>query len=112
MAKARPLKFDECLAMMRKRDGLAAEHGFHELLPRAKEHVIELMAAFATETQHGVRCWLLELIGEARSEQALELLCEQALSEDEAFQSWAVRGLQLLDTHAARKFLFDRGLKA
>jgi prophage antirepressor-like protein len=98
--------------MMRKRDGLVAEQGFHELLSRAKEHVAELMAAFATEAQHGVRCWLLELIGEARSEQAFELLCEQAQSAAEAFRSWAVRGLQLLDTHAARKFLFDHGFKA
>lgn len=112
MSQSRRVKFDECLAMMRKRDGWIAEQGFHELLPRAKEHVAELTAAFASETQHGVRCSLLELIGEARSEQAFELLCEQVQSEDEAFRAWAVRGLQLLDTHAARKFLFDHGLKA
>lgn len=98
--------------MMRKRNALVAEQGFCELLPRAHEHASELMAAFAQETQHGVRCWLLELICEARSEQAFDLLCEQAQSEDEAFRVWAVRGLQRLDTHAARKFLFDHGLKA
>lgn len=98
--------------MMRKRDGWTAEQGFHELLPRAKDYVAELMAAFATEAHHGVRCWLLELIGAARSEQAFDLLCEQSRSEDEAFRTWAVRGLQLLDTHAARKFLFDYGLNA
>lgn len=83
MAKRRTLNFAECLAMMRKRDALIAEEGFHELLPRASQHVDELMKAFAVETQHGVRCWLLELIGEARSERALDLLCEQSRSADE-----------------------------
>lgn len=109
--RARPLTFDESLAMMRNRDGWIAEQGFHELLPRAKEYVDELITAFATETHHGVQCWLLELIGEARSKRAFDLLCEQSHSSDQAFRDWAIRGLRLLDSHAARKFLYDSGLK-
>jgi hypothetical protein len=111
VSKRRALTFQECLAMMRKSDGWIAEQGFHELLPRVKEHVDELMSAFETETHHGVRCWLLELIGEARSERAFDLLCEQSQSADEAFRDWAISGLRLLDNHAARRFLFDNGLK-
>lgn len=98
--------------MMRRRNAWIAEQGFHELLPRANEHAEALMAAFAAETHHGVRCCLLELIGEARAERAFDLLCEQFRSSDEALRGWAVRGLQLLDTPAARKFLYESGLKS
>ena len=99
------------MALMRKRNALAREEGFHALLPRAREHVQDLMAEFATEADHGLRCWLLELIGEARSEDAFELLCTEAGSPDKALRDWAVRGLTMLDTRAARTFLFQSGLK-
>jgi hypothetical protein len=46
-----------------------------------------------------VRCWLLELIGEARSPQALPVLVEQLNGDDEALRSWAVRSLEQLDTN-------------
>jgi len=54
---------------------------------------------------------LLELIGEARSEDAFAVLCEQALSSDERFRYWGMIGLELLDTKAARTFLFENGMK-
>ena len=77
------------------------------LLPHAAVHVDELVAAFDQEcADHGLRCWLLELIGEARSPDALGLLVEQLYSDDESFRDWAVRGLQLLDTKPAREQLW------
>lgn len=110
MSKPRNLSFKECMAMMRKHAALTQEEGFHYLLPRAKEHVSELIAEFETESDHGLRCWLMELIGEARSERAFELLCEYAQSSDESLQDWAIRGLDKLGTKPARTFLFQRGL--
>jgi HEAT repeat protein len=95
---------------MRSRDALKAEGAFHLLLPRAADHIEDLMGAFEHEQSHGVRCWLLELIGEARSERAFDLLRIYAASEDDAFRSWAIRGLQKLGTPAARSALFERGL--
>jgi hypothetical protein len=76
----------------------------------AKDHVPELMAEFERETDHGLRCWLLELIGEAQSVEAFDLLCGCAQSADEGFSSWAIRGLQNLDTKQSRTFLFQHGL--
>ena len=96
---------------MRKHDPQLAEDGFHFLRPRAKEHLTRLIETFRSEEVHSIRCWLLELIGEARSEDAFAILCEQAVSSDESLRNWGVIGLELLDTKASRTFLFENGLK-
>jgi HEAT repeat protein len=112
MASRRDPSFKVLLREMQSRDALKAEGAFHLLLPRAGEHIEDLISAFESEQPQGVRCWLLELIGEARTERAFRLLCENAVSEDEALRRWSVRGLQLLKTPAARNFLWQNGLAA
>ncbi|WP_427884743.1 hypothetical protein ACQHIV_21375 [Kribbella sp. GL6] len=83
------------------------ESGFQLLLPHATEHVDELMAAFRVEqADQGLRGWLLELIGEARSAEALPLFVEELRSDDEVLRGWAVRGLELLDSKPAREELW------
>ncbi|MGC7094257.1 hypothetical protein ACPZ19_06305 [Amycolatopsis lurida] len=73
------------------------------LLPRVAEHVDQLIAEFTQErTNHGLRCWLLELIGHARSPKALPTLTEQLHGNDDSLRFWAVRGLEQLDTKPAR----------
>lgn len=96
---------------MRSRDALKAEDAFHFLLPRAGENVDALIQAFDTEKSRSVRCWLLELIGEARAERAFDMLCKNAVADDEALRSWGIRGLKKLDTPAARSFLWEHGLR-
>jgi hypothetical protein len=107
MTKARFPGFAACLRMMRKRNPQTKEDGFHWLRPRAAEFVEALMAEFRGESDHGLRCWLLELIGEARDARALPLLVEQLHSPDESLRSWAAWGLQALDTPESRKALFE-----
>ncbi|MFD4670970.1 HEAT repeat domain-containing protein [Lentzea sp. NPDC058450] len=98
-------KFEEGMRLMR-RSGQDAEEGFSLLRQHAAEHLDELIAAFRAEEDHGVRCWLLELIGEARSPEALPILVEHLGHEDESFASWAFTGLQQLDTKEARIALY------
>ena len=47
-----------------------------------------------------------ELIGEARSPAALDLLVQQVASDDESLRYWAVQGLEKLDTKPAREQLW------
>jgi len=96
---------------MRKRDPQSAEDGFHFLRARAKERLPSLLEAFQAEETHSIRCWLLELIAEARSEDAFAVLCEQALSSDESLRDRGIIGLELLNTKASRTFLFENGLR-
>ena len=106
--KRRPLSFSECLGMMRRRGRPELmEEGFFSLLPRAAEHVPELMRAFAEETDEGVRRWLLDLIGQAKSPQAMPLLYDQLRSKDEALRHWAIRGLKSMDTKESRTLLWQ-----
>ena len=53
-----------------------------------------------------MRCWLLELIGAARSPDALPVLGAQLDSSDESLRYWAVAGLEKLGTPEARTLLW------
>ena len=99
--------FKKCMAMMNNRDPQLQENGFHWLEPHAREHVYELMEAFHKEEKHGLRCWLLELIGSAKSTAAFELFAAQLRSDDERLRYWAIRGLKNLNTKEARTLLFE-----
>jgi hypothetical protein len=105
--KARFPGFAKCMALMRKRDPQAQEDGFHWLLPHAGEYVPELIEAFGQEADQGLRCWLLELIGAARSPDAFDFLAGQLRSTDPRFRAWAIRGLRALGTKEARTLLWQ-----
>jgi HEAT repeat protein len=95
------------MRLLRSGDPQTREDGFHLLLPHAARHVAALITEFNGEPDHGVRCWLLELIGEARSPEALPVLVEQLNGDDEALRSWAARGLEHLGTKPARRHLYQ-----
>jgi HEAT repeat protein len=82
------------------------------LSEHAHEHVERLMLEFRAETRHGLRCWLLELIGEAQSPQAFPLLLEYVSSDDDSLRGWAIRGLKKLNTKEARRALWEAGSHA
>ncbi len=100
--KGRAPSFTECMRLMRQRDPLIREEGFHGLLPRAHEHLDELQEEFRTERDLGLKAWLVELIGHAGDAAGVPFLLEQSRSSDEAIRMWATRGLLKLNTRAAR----------
>lgn len=93
------------MQLMRRHDPQKQEDGFALMRVHAAEHLDELIAEFHREPDHGLRCWLLELIGHARSPRALPVLTEQLHSTDEALRHWAVTGFELLNTDEARQAL-------
>ncbi len=106
-SRAKRLTFKKCMEMMRRRDPQVQEDGFHALKPYAGEHVEELLQAFADEPDHGLQCWLLELLGETRSEKTIGLFSGLLTCSDEAFRGWAARGLHKLNTKEARTLLWN-----
>jgi hypothetical protein len=99
--------FGDAMRLMRSHDPQRQEDGFHQFLPHAADHLHELIAQFEQEQDdHGLRCWLLELIGAARSPEALPVLAAQLSSEDESLRGWAAAGLNKLDTPEARTLLW------
>ena len=100
-------EFERALRLMRRHDPQLAEDGLQRLSEIARAHVDELIVEFGRETDHGLRCWLLELIGQARSPQSFDVLVAQLQGEDEALRDWAERGLQLLDTKESRRVLWQ-----
>lgn len=98
--------FREAMRLMRSRDPQRREDGFHQLLPHAADHLDELVMQFEQENDHGLRCWLLELIGAARSPAALPVLSAQLATNDESLRDWAVAGLEKLNTPEARALLW------
>lgn len=104
-------RLEQGLAKMASRNPQTAEEGFAILAAIATDHVEELIGAFEREDRHDLRCWLIELIGAARSPKAFETLCAQTQSDSEAIKKWAVWGLTELNTKDARTFLFENNLR-
>jgi hypothetical protein len=105
--KARFPGFKKCMAMMRKRDGQTQEDGFHWLLPNAGDFVYELIEEYNQEKDLGLRCWLLELIGSAKSPAAFDFLAGELRGPDQRLRHWAVWALKNLDTKEARTLLWQ-----
>jgi hypothetical protein len=100
-------EFQQAMRLMRRGDPQLAEEGFQRLRGMAADHVDELLEAFSREDDHGLRCWLLELIGDARSDRAFPVLAAQLQGDDDALRDWAVSGLQALDSKEARRLLWQ-----
>jgi hypothetical protein len=103
--------FDRAMQLMRKHNPQTQEDGFALLKPVASDFLPDLIEAYEAKTDHGLKCWLLELIGEARSEDAHTLLGRELTSDDESLRFWAEGGLRSLDTKAARTTLWERGFR-
>jgi HEAT repeat protein len=94
--------------MMRKHNPQVQEDGFALVRQVAPEHVADLITAYLREEDPGLRCWLVELIGEAGSPQALPVLSEALASQDESIHDWARVGLEKLGAKEARSLLWRR----
>lgn len=100
-------RFAQALESMRSRDTQVSTRGFDFLREHADAYVDELIEEFGCERDDELRCWLLELISEARSPSALRVLAGELESDDESLRFWAVRGLEMLDTREARHELYQ-----
>ncbi len=98
-------RFAQALESMRSTDTQRRTRGFDFLREHADAYVGDLIAAFDDEQDDELRAWLLELLSEARSPEALPVLVRELEGDDESTRFWAIRGLEMLDTRAAREEL-------
>ncbi|MER7542652.1 HEAT repeat domain-containing protein [Spirillospora sp. NPDC127506] len=98
-------RFDQAMQGMRGADPRGREGAFDFLREHADAYVDELIAEFEAERDRELRCWLLELLAEARSAKALDVFRGQLESPDESLRFWAVRGLEMLDSREADQAL-------
>lgn len=103
--------FKKCMEMMRSSDPQIQEDGFSLLLPHVSNHLETLIQAFRSEEDQGLKCWLLELIGETKLPESFDILNEQLENEHESLRYWAIIGLKKLDSKAARTALFRKSIK-
>jgi HEAT repeats len=104
-------RFAQALESMRSPEARLRTHGFDFLRGHADAYVDELIAELAHEQNDELRCWLLELISEARSPSALPVLAGELESDDESVRFWAIRGLEMLDTREAQRALYQARTK-
>lgn len=110
-AQKRDLYFRDCVRLMRgeiKPPLLGTnEDGFHSLLPHASEYIDELLAEYEQERKSSVRFWLLELIAYSKSPKGLLVLTDALCGDEPDLWGWAILGLKNIDTHEARKILWE-----
>lgn len=111
MTKEKFPDFKKCMELMRENDHQLQEDGFHFLLPHSKKYIKELIHEFKNENNHGIKCWLLELIGESKSLESFEILIENLSSESDSLRDWAILGLKNLNTKKANIELNKIGIK-
>jgi hypothetical protein len=102
----------KCVELLGRRNvrGEMVEIICGELQENATAHATELIAAFRAEKDARVRHILLGIICEAKLPEALPVFVEHLRSEDESLRDWSVEGLRALDTHEARKALWEAGI--
>jgi hypothetical protein len=81
-----------------------------ELRQNAAAHADELIAAVRAERDERVRRILLGILAQAPPPEALPVLIEHLRSPDESLRYYAEAGLRSLNTHEARKALWEAGL--
>jgi hypothetical protein len=99
--------FRQCMEMMRGKDPQVQEDGFHCLLDQASEYSAELISEFEAEKDHGLKCWLLELVAHARSPSAFTLFEQHLYGEDQSLRTWAAYGLWKLNNKEAKRLLWE-----
>ena len=57
-----------------------------------------------------MKCWLLELLAEAKSPESMSLFMEHLYGNDESLRTWAVYGLYRIDSKDARRVLYEAQL--
>lgn len=97
--------FARALARLRDPDPATRRSGFDFILEHADSYAVPLAEAFAAETAPELRRLLLELLAESRSDTALDLLAAHLADPDPLLRVWSARGLEALDTPAARRVL-------
>ena len=95
------------MELMRKHNPGTREEGFHTLLPHAAEHVDELLAAFGVETDSGLRCWLVELLAEARAPELVDFFAGRIYGDDGSLRTSGLLALARLGTKEARRVLWE-----
>ena len=99
--------FAKCMQLIRKHNPQLQEEGFALLRPHAHEYVDELIEEFGRETDLGLRCWILELLGESKSPRAFPLFIDVLRSNEQNLWSWTIRGLRELNSKQARQALWE-----
>jgi hypothetical protein len=97
------------LKLMHSKDPQFSEDGFQLLSLIAADHIDELIEEYRRADTHTY--WLLELIADARSPRAFDVLVEALDHEYDWYRSRAEGGLRALGTKEARRLLFERGLR-
>jgi len=90
---------------------MTSESGFSWLSWYAREYVEKLRAELDRETNRGLRCWLLELIGIAKDQSGLDLFAGYLKCGDDSFRFWAIAGMRELDTAEARRIMSEAGVR-
>ncbi|WP_460303580.1 HEAT repeat domain-containing protein [Actinocorallia aurea] len=97
--------FDRALSRLRDPDPAIRRSGFDFILEHADSYAAPLAEAFATEHRPDLRLLLIELLAESRSPTTLPLLAAHLTDPDPKIRLWSARGLDALDTPAARQAL-------
>ena len=96
----------KCLELVCSDDPMTFEDGYHLLLPRVGEYVVQISEALKEERNPSNQAKLIELLGECEDETLVPLLTGFLNSESGDIVSWSLTALEktAAGTKVAKKF--------
>jgi hypothetical protein len=95
--------FSDCIAMLRSRDPLTYEDGYHWLQSRLGEHLDDLIALTLQETDPAMRGKFVELLGDSKDPRALPHLQRELTHPERGVRMWAYQGLLYFESDEAAR---------
>jgi|GEM_PF-3994899 len=108
LRKQKPAKsFAVCMEFMCHPDPEKKQHGFHALRQNVATFLPLILHALERETNHGIQCWLLELVVIGKEPSTIPLLASYLYHKDDSLRYWAKTGLKDFGTRQALRIIRD-----
>ena len=97
------LEFKEAIEMLRSKDSMTFEDGFHWLIGHADEYLEQLASLIQNEPIPDLRGKLIEVLGHCSNEKAISILAAELSNEDRDIRFWAHSQLEYFDNPKAEE---------
>ena len=101
------IEFSESIEMLRSRDPMVYEDGFHWLIGHCDAYIDELIELMVAEAKPSIRGKFVEVIGHSRNEKVIPFLEEELKHENSEVRSWAYSALCYFENITAEKIALE-----
>ncbi len=96
-------EFKEAILLLRSKDAMTYEEGYHWLLGNVDEHFDQIVSLMQTESNIDMRGKFIELLGDSSNEKVISVLEKELTSPHRDVRFWAHSQLGYLENAKAQE---------